>query len=190
VNPLERADSLDQVDSAIDANQPAHQQIRRWPRKRLSKSFEIEAAGTPARVVDLSYGRLRLALNVKEDLPATFDIVLPTPGLSLKAHRIWTPCSPAVAPSWFGVTIVEPDLSAHLLAGFRRFRGLSRKCDKSRSGPYLLRKRYRCELMRDRFSYSVVSCPRAGVWSRRVRFICAASWGLRARRPHGCESGL
>jgi hypothetical protein len=110
--PLERADFLDQVDSAIDAHQPAHHQIRRWPRKRLSKSFEIDAAGTPARVVDLSYGGLRLAFNVKEDLPATFDIVLPTPRLSLKAHRIWTPRSPAVAPFWFGVKIVEPNLSA------------------------------------------------------------------------------
>ena len=62
---------------------------RRWPRKPVGLQATIRE--TAARVVELSYGGLRLEmLESPGDGHATLDITLPTLGLSVKAVPRWS----------------------------------------------------------------------------------------------------
>jgi DNA-binding response OmpR family regulator len=92
---------------------------RRWPRKHVHEPVEAEWGESPARIVDLSYGGLRLEV---EDAGATAPepgsghrVSLPAFGVSIDAALVWverTPSgslhcgaavdrmSPAVAIAW------------------------------------------------------------------------------------------
>jgi DNA-binding response OmpR family regulator len=72
---------------------------RRWPRKQLAGgSLVAHVAHGPARVVDLSYGGLRLELLEKADVAAGFDVAIPGFGITLHAKPVWTCPAPA---GWF-----------------------------------------------------------------------------------------
>jgi DNA-binding response OmpR family regulator len=65
---------------------------RRWARKHILGGFAASVAGHKAKVVDMSYGGLKL------EMPAPLDSTLPTPievtllsfGLSVNATLVWT----------------------------------------------------------------------------------------------------
>jgi DNA-binding response OmpR family regulator len=62
---------------------------RRWPRRHAR--LHATVSQTPARVVDLSYGGLRLELpESPADLKAPLEVAFPTLGLSIKAVPRWT----------------------------------------------------------------------------------------------------
>ena len=64
--------------------------IRRWPRKSLSETLEARVDSASARVIEVSYGGLRLAFEGEPDSkrPA-FEISLPTAGITLTGYRVW-----------------------------------------------------------------------------------------------------
>jgi hypothetical protein len=67
---------------------------RRWPRKRVEDTVAAEYGESPARVVDLSYGGLRLEItdtDVAAGKPGSDLLVsLPAFGVSVDAALIWT----------------------------------------------------------------------------------------------------
>lgn len=95
VEPVDAVELLAQV-SRMRAEINPH---RRWPRKQLAgDSLVAHVAHGPARVVDLSYGGLRLELLEKADVAAGFDVAIPGFGITLRAKPVWTCPAPS---GWF-----------------------------------------------------------------------------------------
>lgn len=64
---------------------------QRWPRKSLGTDMPVSVDGSPARLVDVSYGGLRLALyHDRFDLSSTMTIAVPAAGLQVRAHPVWS----------------------------------------------------------------------------------------------------
>ena len=63
---------------------------RRWPRKRVQGGFRVTAAGTPAAVVDVCYGGLRLEVPAGTELPSSFAVELAGIGLQLEVQPVWS----------------------------------------------------------------------------------------------------
>jgi hypothetical protein len=78
---------------------------RRWPRKPISDFMPAELASAKARVLDIGYGGLRLAVDDDLALPREFDVTLPYAGVRVTAHRAWSSRSPAAEEFWFGVEV-------------------------------------------------------------------------------------
>jgi CheY-like chemotaxis protein len=82
---------------------------RRWPRK--TAELPATVAHAPARVIDLSYGGLRLEFDGEPD-PVDDDQVhvdLPTLGVSVKAVPRWTRPNVAGHSWWCGVELSAVD---------------------------------------------------------------------------------
>lgn len=63
---------------------------RRWLRKQVSKGIDTYVNESPARIVDLSYGGLRLEIDEPaDDLPALLDVSLPQSPLSIHVAVVW-----------------------------------------------------------------------------------------------------
>jgi CheY-like chemotaxis protein len=91
---------------------------RRWWRKRLLNDVSADVNGTPARIVDVSYGGLRVEFErtPDRDLPSSFTVQLP--GLSVPVDLVWRQETPArtyacglavletnesIASGWYGL---------------------------------------------------------------------------------------
>jgi CheY-like chemotaxis protein len=95
LKPVVPAMLLDLVDelaeSALD-RPPADQDrpIRRWQRKPVHGGIRAQINSAPARVLDVSYGGLRLGLGEPTDpLPPSFDVVLPDGSLAVPVELVW-----------------------------------------------------------------------------------------------------
>jgi DNA-binding NtrC family response regulator len=110
--PRENPDFLRLVASALEAHRHAQRTIRRWPRKRVARVVEARLATASAHILDMSYGGLRLAFRQEQDLPAEFDVTLPSAGITVKAHRIWTSRSAISDEFWVGVVVADAGSSA------------------------------------------------------------------------------
>jgi DNA-binding response OmpR family regulator len=86
---------------------------RRWPRKRTGLPATVSQ--TSARVVDLSYGGLRLELagSPADFNAAPVDVDLPTLGLSIKAVPRWTKPIEAQGAWWCGAEVAPGDTETH-----------------------------------------------------------------------------
>jgi CheY-like chemotaxis protein len=64
---------------------------RRWIRKRVTEGLFAQLETTRARVVDVSYGGLRLELqdDVTDTLPSAFDVTLPTKHVAVHVELVW-----------------------------------------------------------------------------------------------------
>jgi DNA-binding response OmpR family regulator len=84
---------------------------RRWPRKPAELPATVSQ--TPARVVDLSYGGLRLELaESPADAQEPMDVAFPTLGLSIKAVPRWTKPVEAQGSWWCGAEVAPGDSEA------------------------------------------------------------------------------
>jgi DNA-binding response OmpR family regulator len=68
---------------------------RRWPRKILTEGLAARVARRPARVVELSYGGMRLELNEAGRIPSRFQMTIPRFDMVVRARPIWTRHTPA-----------------------------------------------------------------------------------------------
>jgi DNA-binding response OmpR family regulator len=107
VEPVDEVELLAQVSRMRAEITPQ----RRWPRKQLAGgSLVAHVAHGPARVVDLSYGGLRLELLEKADVASGFDVALPGFGITVRANPVWTCPAPS---GWFcGAELSEPNPQA------------------------------------------------------------------------------
>ena len=90
VDAPENPEFLRTVQSALESSRLTKQPIRRWSRKQASSAIEARLATSAARVLDISYGGLRLAFHEPQELPPVFDVTLPTTGLKVSVRRVWT----------------------------------------------------------------------------------------------------
>ncbi|HET7617035.1 MAG TPA: response regulator [Vicinamibacterales bacterium] len=64
---------------------------QRWPRKRVMDQIPVNVAGSSGRVVDVSYGGLRMELpSADSTLPARVTIDLPELRLRIRAQLVWS----------------------------------------------------------------------------------------------------
>jgi FixJ family two-component response regulator len=63
---------------------------RRWPRKQPIAGLVAQIARRSARVVDLSYGGVRLELPPSDTIPARFQMAIPGFPLVVRARPVWT----------------------------------------------------------------------------------------------------
>jgi DNA-binding response OmpR family regulator len=104
--PLTNPEFLQHVQSAIDQHRRTQPVVRRWSRKLVPGTVLVNAVNAPARIVDMSYGGVRLAFNDQRDIPPLFEITLPPAGTTIKAHCAWTARS-AGDQIWCGAEIDE-----------------------------------------------------------------------------------
>jgi DNA-binding response OmpR family regulator len=107
VEPLENPEFLRSVQSALEQHRPAQPAIRRWHRKRVTGVVEARLASSPARILDISLGGLRLAFEHPREVPTDFDVEVPKAGITVKAHRVWTARSSKSTEFWCGVELVQ-----------------------------------------------------------------------------------
>jgi CheY-like chemotaxis protein len=65
---------------------------RRWLRKRVAGGFRARIDGVPAKVLDMSYGGLRLEISMppEKEPPPSIEVSLMSFGLSVSADVMWT----------------------------------------------------------------------------------------------------
>ena len=95
------------VKSALVERRRTQVPVRRWSRKRVAAAVQVKAGDGQARIVDMSYGGVRLAFSDSVHLPGTFEITLPSTGITLKAHRVWTAASEGNDQFWCGAELEE-----------------------------------------------------------------------------------
>jgi DNA-binding response OmpR family regulator len=65
---------------------------RKWERKQISGSLPARVGDEPARILDISYGGLRLELGRKPErpVPTSFTLDFPASGVSVPVDVVWT----------------------------------------------------------------------------------------------------
>jgi DNA-binding response OmpR family regulator len=91
LKPIDLSRLLEIVHTELaDQADAPHQPHRRWARKPIAGGLPAQIASTSARVLDISYGGLRLNLAAADNLlPASFDVTLPKDELSVPVELIW-----------------------------------------------------------------------------------------------------
>jgi len=84
------ADLLGHVSRHLAESSPQ----RRWPRKQPVDGLVAHIARRPARVVDLSYGGVRLELPPAGSIPARFHMAIRGFEIVVRARPVWTRCTP------------------------------------------------------------------------------------------------
>ena len=64
---------------------------QRWPRKTVYWDIPVRVAGSPARLLDVSYGGFRFALDHETfDVPSPMTVEVPDARMELTAHLVWS----------------------------------------------------------------------------------------------------
>ena len=94
------------IRGALQERRDQQTRVRRWDRKQVGGTLHVKVAEEQARIVDMSYGGVRLAFSDEAHIPMRFEIELPSSGVPVKAHRVWT--APASADQFLcGVELDE-----------------------------------------------------------------------------------
>jgi len=88
--PPEDPEFLRRIRAALDDYRREQATLRRWSRRHVAGTLEVSAADARARIIDMSYGGVKLAFPDQADIPIRFEIKLPSSDISIKAHRVWT----------------------------------------------------------------------------------------------------
>lgn len=111
-NPVDRASLLKMVSELLAGRAPHDPRSERvWPRR--AADLPATVLQTSARVVELSYGGLRLEMpRSPENTAAAVDITFPTLGLSVKAVPRWSKPTQTGGAWWCGAAIAIAGLKA------------------------------------------------------------------------------
>jgi DNA-binding response OmpR family regulator len=92
VKPVSPASLVDLVRKKLSSEEPIFRPARKWERKQVSGSLPAKVGNEPARVLDISYGGLRLELERKPErpMPTSFTLDFPSSGLSVPVDVVWT----------------------------------------------------------------------------------------------------
>jgi FixJ family two-component response regulator len=110
--PLDNPDFLRIVRMAVAQSRRTQPAIRRWSRKQVAGTVNVNAADALAQIIDMSHGGVRLAFSHQTDIPPVFDITLPEAGITVKAHRVWTGRSFTSDELWCGAELEETATSS------------------------------------------------------------------------------
>lgn len=100
---------------------PAADRVRRWPRKHVDRPLRASVNDREAVLRDISYGGLCIEFpqGEPESLPSTADVFLPTFGLSVKVHPVWSRVAEPSARWLCGSELIEND--EHMIALWHQF---------------------------------------------------------------------
>jgi DNA-binding response OmpR family regulator len=84
--PLDLAVISEQISKVLNESGPQ----RRWPRRQPIKGLVFHVARRSARVVDISYGGIRLELPPAETIPAKFRMAIPGFEGVFRAKPVWS----------------------------------------------------------------------------------------------------
>jgi DNA-binding response OmpR family regulator len=84
--PIKPAEFLETVARSLNGVR----RQRRWPRKQVVGGFRVTAAGSPAAVMDVCYGGLRLQMPSADALPRMFAVEVSGIGLNLEVQPVWS----------------------------------------------------------------------------------------------------
>ena len=92
VKPVSPAALVDLVRKKLSSEEPVFRPARKWERKQVSGALPAKVGDEPARVLDISYGGLRLELERRPErpMPTSFTLDFPTSGLSVPVDVVWT----------------------------------------------------------------------------------------------------
>ena len=93
VKPVSPSALVELVRSKLSTPQePIFRPARKWERKQISGSLPAKVGNEPARILDVSYGGLRLELERKPErpVPTSFTLDFPTSGVSVPVDVVWT----------------------------------------------------------------------------------------------------
>jgi len=113
VKPLTRAVLLEAVGPPALPLTAVVNKPRRWPRVRLAESCEGRIENADARVLDVSYGgvRVEVAETRSRDVGSLVRLEILQPPLAIHVRPIWLQTSsPGVC--WYGAEIADPDPAA------------------------------------------------------------------------------
>jgi DNA-binding response OmpR family regulator len=90
VKPVPTSRLMEAIRTTIEAAFDRRLQ-RRWTRKAVSGGLPVQVESEPARILDLSYGGLRLAVGPTRPipLPPSFHVTLPTGSLAVRVDLVW-----------------------------------------------------------------------------------------------------
>lgn len=103
VEPIGEAQLLAAVSRELAGGNPQ----RRWPRTRPLAPLVVSVDERPTRVLDLSYGGLKLETEKRGTFPGPFHVVVPGSGLAIEARPVWTHPAPS-GTWWCGAEVFTP----------------------------------------------------------------------------------
>ena len=110
VKPIAPAELLRLIERRLSeaAQDEPFQPARRWRRKRLTTDLPAHVDDAAVRVVDVSYGGLRLAVDRTRGvgLAPSFRVIFPTAAVSISARVVWQEAHEA---SWVCGAVVTED---------------------------------------------------------------------------------
>jgi len=116
VQPVDRTLVLSVVDGLLSGRETRHNnpRPRRWTRKTPADHLGATLGVTPATIVNLSYGgvRLRLDTRVADGSRQLQTLALPAAGIAVRARPVWTQGAGPGGPWWCGVEVEEADAAA------------------------------------------------------------------------------
>jgi DNA-binding response OmpR family regulator len=121
VKPISPAKLTTLVTQMFSGHSDMPSTSRRWQRIPVSEPLPAAVGRVPGRVVDMSYGgvRLKFAAGEATTLPQRMDLVLPDRGLTFTIHPVWVR-SAADSDGWLcGGELVDD--SAGSVQEWRRF---------------------------------------------------------------------
>jgi DNA-binding response OmpR family regulator len=92
VKPVSPATLIGLAQRKLAEGGPQFKVSRRWQRKPVSGTLPARVGNTPARVLDISYGGLRLEMEQQPAaaFPASLTLDLPNSGFSVVLDVVWT----------------------------------------------------------------------------------------------------
>jgi len=107
-SPLTNPDFLRHVRAALERRSGPPSGIRRWPRRRAAGRVAVRAAASQAKIVDISYGGVRLAFADQRDLPGVFPLTLAGSNMTVMVRRVWTAATPRDGGVACGAELTDP----------------------------------------------------------------------------------
>ena len=93
VKPIAPASLLAMVQQKLEASAPnaLFSATRRWTRKPVRRQLKAWVQDLPVRILDVSYGGLRLEMErtPKERLPRSLSMTLPTSNVAIDVNVVW-----------------------------------------------------------------------------------------------------
>ena len=92
VKPISPNALIEMVRRKLSTGAPVFRPARKWERKQVSGTLPARVGNAPARILDISYGGLRLEMERRPErpVPASFLLDLPASGLSVQVDVVWT----------------------------------------------------------------------------------------------------
>ena len=110
VKPVSPATLLAVIRQKLERADRAFSPVRRWARRAVTTRMTAQIHNLPARILDVSYGGLRLEIDraLRTRLPHSLSVTLPTSNMAIDVNVVWQ--RPSGSSGWLcGAEVPEPN---------------------------------------------------------------------------------